>query len=103
MRVIWVLAVVLTAGSAYAQPVSYQLKGVVSVGQKPQVRITAAEKVTDIRLDLERDDGKKFTLKQAALAQGQAVTLNIGDGAVGKASYKGTISATGSTKWSDSI
>ena len=93
----------LTAGSAYAQPVSYQLKGVVSVGQKPQVRITAAEKVTEIRLDLERDDGKKLTLKQAALAKGQSVTLSIGDGAVGKASYKGTISATGSTKWSDSI
>ena len=103
MRAIWVLAVLLTAGTAYAQPVSYQLKGVVAVGQKPQVRITAAEKVTDIRLDLERDDGKKFSLKHGALAKGQAVTLNIGDGAPGKASYKGTISATGSAKWSDSI
>jgi outer membrane protein OmpA-like peptidoglycan-associated protein len=103
MRAIWVFAILLNAASAYAQPVSYQLKGVVPIGQKPQVKITAAEKVTDIRLELERDDGKKFTLKHAALAKGQAVTLNIGDGAAGKASYKGTISATGSTKWSDAI
>ncbi|HEY5921362.1 MAG TPA: OmpA family protein [Kofleriaceae bacterium] len=103
MRALCILFVLLMGGSAYAQPVSYQLKGVVSVGQKPQVRITAAEKVTDIRLELERDDGKKFTLKHGALAKGQAVTLNIGDGAAGKASYKGTISAQGSSKWSDAI
>jgi outer membrane protein OmpA-like peptidoglycan-associated protein len=83
--------------------VSYQLKGDVAIGDKPQVRITAAEPVTDVRLELERDDGKKLQLKHAKLAKGQAVTLNIGDGAAGKASYKGTISATGSTKWSSAI
>jgi outer membrane protein OmpA-like peptidoglycan-associated protein len=103
MRAIWILLVLLIAPAASAQPVSYQLKGDVAIGQKPQVRITAVDHVIDVRLELERNDGKKFSLRHAKLAKGHAVTLNIGDGAAGKASYKGTISATGSTKWSSSI
>lgn len=105
MRVLCALIVLLAAGSASAQPVSYQLKVDVPVGEKPQVRITAAEKVTDVRLELDRDDGKRFTLAHASLAKDQAVTLSIGDGAAGKASYKGTISAKvpGGSTWSDAI
>jgi outer membrane protein OmpA-like peptidoglycan-associated protein len=73
--------------------VSYAFKGEVPVGQKPQVRITAAAPVTDVKVTLKRSDGKVLTLKAGALAKGKAVTLNIGDGAAGKASYTGTISA----------
>jgi hypothetical protein len=105
MRVLCVLLVMFAASTAAAQPVSFQFRSVVDVGEKPQVRITAAQKVTDIRLDLERDDGKKFALKHAGLAKGQAVTLPIGDGTAGKAKYKGTISANvpGANKWSEQI
>ncbi len=99
------LIVILVAGTAAAQPVSYQLKVDVALGDKPQVRITAATKVTDLRIDLDRNDGKHFTLKHASLAKGQAVTLSVGDGAAGKASYKGTISAQvpGANKWSEAL
>lgn len=105
MRVLCLLLVMVMAGTAAAQPVSYQLRSVVNVGEKPQVRITAAQKVTDIALDLERDDGKKFKLAHKGLAKGQAVTLSIGDGAAGKAKYTGTISANvpGAAKWSEQI
>lgn len=104
MRRIVVLAVLLVAGTAGAQPVSYQLKSDVPAGEKPAIRVTAATKVTDLRLELERADGKHFTVKQGALAKGQAVTLTVGDGAAGKASYKGSLSAQvpGEPKrWSD--
>ncbi len=51
-----------------------------------------------------RDDGKDFHLRQPALAKGQSVMLAIGDGAAGKASYKGSISApVGSQQWSDQL
>lgn len=94
------------AGTASAQPVSYQLKGDVPQGEKPQLRVTAVTPVSDLRVELERDDGKHFTVKHAALAKGQAVTLNIGDGAAGKMSYKGTIStqvAGDKQRWSDAL
>lgn len=105
MRVISVLIVLAMAASAAAQPVSYQLRAEVSRGEKPQVRITAVQKITDLRLELERNDGKHFTLRHPGLAKGQTVTLSIGDGAAGKASYKGTISAKvpGATTWAEPI
>ena len=105
MRTLCVLVVMLVAGSAAAQPVSYQLKGDVPAGKRPQMRVTAAQAVKDVRLDLEREDGKRFTLRQGALGKGQSVTWMIGDGAAGKASYKGTISAqiAGGEKWSDQL
>ena len=74
--------------------------------QKPQVRVTAAQPVSDVRIELDRDDGKHVVVKQGALARNQAVTLSIGDGAAGKASWKGTISAqvTGEDhRWSDAL
>jgi outer membrane protein OmpA-like peptidoglycan-associated protein len=100
------IVVLLCAANAYAQPVSYQTKLDVPLGQKPQVRITAAQPVTDVRIELDRDDGKHVVVKQGALARNQAVTLSIGDGAAGKASWKGTISAQAAGadhRWSDPL
>src|SRR5258707_11126457 len=93
MRWIGLLVVLLSAGVAAAQPVSYELRGEVSLGQKPQLRLTAAQKVTEIHVELDTTDGKHIKLGYPALAKGQAVTLDIGNGAAGKLSYKGTISA----------
>ena len=99
-----VMVLLLVAGTAAAQPVSYALKGEVAVGEKPAIRVTAATKVTSVLIELDRDDGKHFTLKQGALAKGQAATLAIGDGAAGKASYKGSISAQSSAgAWKDTL
>jgi len=81
------------AGSARAQPVSYELHGDVQIGHKPMLVITAVQAVTDLRLELDRDDGKHFTVQRASLGKHQAVMLPIGDGAAGKAVYKGTLSA----------
>lgn len=96
----------LVAGAASAQPVSYQLKGEVPQGEKPQIRVTAATPVTGLEIALDRDDGKHFVMKHGTLAKGAQVTLNIGDGAPGKSSWKGTISvqAAGDAKrWSDQL
>jgi outer membrane protein OmpA-like peptidoglycan-associated protein len=105
MRWICISILVGVARLAAAQPVSFQLKLEVAQGEKPQIRITAAEKVADVRIDLDRSDGKHFTAKAAAIAKGQAVTLAIGDGAAGKASWKGTISAqpAGDKRWSQEV
>jgi outer membrane protein OmpA-like peptidoglycan-associated protein len=105
MRRICILVVLLVAGTARAQPVSFELRGDVPLGQKPMLRITAVQQVTDVRVELKRDDGKDFAMKQGALARGQAVTLPIGDGAAGKASYRGSISAkvVGGDRWSDEL
>ena len=104
MRALCILFVLLAAATADAQPVSFQLKGAVPVGQKPTLQITAAEAVTDLRIELDRADGKHFSLRHPALAKGKSVILPIGDGAAGKASYKGTIAAkVGAEKWSDAL
>jgi outer membrane protein OmpA-like peptidoglycan-associated protein len=67
--------------------------------------VTASEKVTDLRLDLSRSDGKKFSGKHPALEKDDTVSLPIGDGASGKASYKGTLSMTLSTgkRWTEQL
>jgi len=108
MRRICILLVLLVAGSAgtaLAQPVSFELKGDVPVGQKPVLKVIAVQPVTDVRIELKRDDGKAFTMRPGALAKGQSVTLAIGDGAAGKAAYKGSISAqvAGGQRWSDEL
>lgn len=109
MRRICLLAaamlVTLAAGAARAQPVSFELRGDVSLGQKPLLRVTAVQPVTELRVELKRDDGKAFTMRHAALAKGQAVTLSIGDGAAGKAAYEGSISAriVGGERWRDEL
>ena len=94
-RVRWVIAALcLFASTAFAQPVSFQLKGDV-------LAITATQEITDLRVELDRSDGKHFSLKQPTLAKGKSVTLKIG---AGRASYKGTIAAqVGRQKWSDQL
>ena len=108
MRGLWVLApalvVVLAAGPAAAQPLSFQLKADVPAGQKPMLRIRADQTIKDLRLELERDDGKQFTNRRATLARGQTVTFPIGDGSAGRARYTGTISArVGDREWSHEL
>jgi flagellar motor protein MotB len=92
------------AGVAAAQPVSFQLQGQVPIGQKPKLVVKATQSVSDIRVELERDDGKKLTLKWGVLAKGQSTTFELGDGKPGKSSFKGSISATvNGEKWSDQL
>lgn len=104
VRSLCLAILVALAAPAAAQPVSFQLRGQVPIGDKPQLQLTASVAVTDVRIELERDDGKKFSLRQATIAKGKSVTLAIGDGTAGKASYKGTISArAGGQTWSDQL
>ena len=93
MRGIVILAVLFAAGSARAQPVSYELHGDVQLGHKPVLEIRAVQPVTDLRLELTRDDGKHFAVQHGALGKNQAVMLPIGDGAAGRTTYQGTLSA----------
>ncbi|MEJ7596981.1 MAG: OmpA family protein [Kofleriaceae bacterium] len=98
------LSVVLFGiATAAAQPVRYELRGAVPVGEKPAIKFTAAQAVTSLQLELSRDDGKKFTLKHRALASGQSVTLAVGDGKPGNAAYKGalTVQVVGQGPWRD--
>ena len=98
------LVVAALGGVAAAQPVRFELRSQVVVGQKPAIKVIAAQPVTMVRIELDRDDGKHFSLRHARLDKGQAVTLLVGDGAAGKANYKGTLSATGPDgPWTDSI
>jgi outer membrane protein OmpA-like peptidoglycan-associated protein len=90
---------------AAAEPVSFALQGQVGAGQKPQLMVTASEKITDLRLELLRADGKKFSGRHAGLDKDETVSLPIGDGAVGKASYKGTLSmaVAGGKRWTEQL
>lgn len=99
------VTIVCAARLASAEPVTFALQGQVGSGQKPQLMVTASEKVTDLRLDLVRSDGKKFSGKHPALEKDDTVSLPIGDGASGKASYKGTLSMALSTgkRWTEQL
>ncbi|MGE0871154.1 MAG: OmpA family protein [Kofleriaceae bacterium] len=105
MRMLWAVIVMLAAGAAAAQPVSFAVKADVPIGQKPEIRLHAVQSVKNLRIELDRDDGKHFTVRHGALAKGQAVTLKIGDGSAGKASYKGSLSleVVGAGAWSDEL
>lgn len=98
MRYSLVTIAVLTCRVAFAQPVQFELHGEVSIGQKPQLQVRATENVSNVVLELDRDDGRHFTQKQAALAKGKAVVFPVGDGAAGKNSYTGTLSVKGWTE-----
>jgi outer membrane protein OmpA-like peptidoglycan-associated protein len=97
--------VLLAADSVAAQPVSFEIRADVPLGQKPQLRVRAREKVSDIRVELKRGDGKSFIVRHPRLARGQAVTLAVGDGAAGKARYQGTLSVRGAGegRWSQEL
>ena len=102
----WVIAsLLLIARAVAAEPMTFNLAGDVQTGKKPQLSIAASEPVTDIRIEIDRDDGKHFALRHAGLTKGQTVTLAIGDGAAGKASYKGTLSAqvAGGKRWTEEL
>lgn len=99
MRALVIL--IALAGVASAQPVSFQLNGDVAVGQKPQLQVRANENVTNLVLELDRDDGRRFTAKQASLTKGKAIVFPVGDGAAGKASYVGTLSVGGG--WTEKL
>ena len=87
---------------AVAQPVSFQLKNDVPAGARPSITLSAVEKVADIRIALQRDDGASFEIRHAGLAPGGMVTLPVGDGAPGKARYTGrlTLTIVGVEPWS---
>src|SRR3954464_14599443 len=97
--------VMLLVGTAHANPVSFAIQGDALTWKKPVLRVTAVTRVTDLRVELKRDDGKDFTMRQGALSKGQAVMLPIGDGAAGKAIYQGSISAqiVGGERWTDQL
>ena len=106
VRAPWLVAAFfLCLRAVAAQPVRFELRDKVPVGQKPMLKIVALQRVADIRLELDRDDGRRFASRHAALAKGQSVTLAIGDGAAGKAEYTGTISVSvaGEGRWSDGL
>jgi outer membrane protein OmpA-like peptidoglycan-associated protein len=90
---LWVVTALLLVlvRAAHAQPVSFELAGDVPIGQKPQLKVTAVEPVSDMRLELQRDDGKRFSQRQPGVAKGRTVALPVGDGAAGKSSYKGKL------------
>ncbi len=87
-----ILAILLVASTAAAQPVSFFMRGEVALGKKPVLEIRAVQSVTALKIELDRDDGKKFTMQHKALAKGASVKLEIGDGAAGEYQYKGTLS-----------
>ncbi|HEX2569013.1 MAG TPA: OmpA family protein [Polyangia bacterium] len=98
-----VLAAALLLGAGPSgDPITAQLKNDVPGGQKPTLTITAVERVANLRLELTRDDGQKFTLTHPALTPRQSVTLPIGDGQPGRAHYQGQLTMDLSDKrsWS---
>ncbi len=108
MRALLVAAVVLGLTTvAFADsppPITFRIKGEVLLGARPILELTAAVSVTDVRIELDRDNGKHLALREAKLAKGQVVSLPIGDGAAGKASYRGTIAATvGGSAWTNPL
>jgi outer membrane protein OmpA-like peptidoglycan-associated protein len=92
LPIVMLAAALLAPRIASAQPVSFQLRNDVPVGQKPQLLLRAEVKVTDIRLDLTRDDGQTFTVKHGPLGRGQRLALPVGDGKPGTAKWTGRIS-----------
>ena len=99
-----IAAAVLVARAAAADPLTFEVSADVPLGKKPLLRITASEPALDVRCELERDDGKKFALRPGKLGKGQSVTLTVGDGAAGKATYKGTLSAqVAGARWAEDI
>jgi outer membrane protein OmpA-like peptidoglycan-associated protein len=93
MRLLVLVLPLLVAASAAAQPLSFQIKADVPQGQTPLLRLRANQKVADVRLELERNDGKKFLQRRASMARGQTVVVKIGDGAAGRAKYRAELSA----------
>ena len=95
-------ALVLLPLAASAQPVGFQLKNDVAAGAKPTLSLQGVEKMTDLKIELTRDDGEKFSMAVPKLNPGELKVLPIGDGKPGKAHYEGILSGTvvGEGPWS---
>ncbi len=89
MRIL--IALLLLGGVAAAQPVEVSLKNQPPAGQKPSITLKAVQSIRQVRIELSRDDGKKFTVGHGALREGQTVTLPFGDARGGRAAWKGTL------------
>src|SRR5262245_47055833 len=82
------LALLLLLGD----PISFQLKNDVPVGQKPTLTVQAIDRVRDLRIELD-GGGAHVSLSQAAMGPGDRQSFPIGDGNAGKTHWKGKISA----------
>jgi outer membrane protein OmpA-like peptidoglycan-associated protein len=99
-----VVALIAWSATAAAEPVRYELATDVPAGRKPILRLHAAQRLTDLRVELVRGDGKHTTIRRALLAEGETAELVIGDGALGKASYDATLTATTADgAWRDAL
>jgi outer membrane protein OmpA-like peptidoglycan-associated protein len=82
------LALLLLLGD----PISFQLKNDVPVGQKPTLTVQAVDRVRDLKIELD-GGGAHVSLAQPALGPGDRASFPIGDGNAGKTHWKGKISA----------
>jgi outer membrane protein OmpA-like peptidoglycan-associated protein len=105
MRVLIMLCALVGIAAADGGPLRFRMRSQVPQGEKPILELTGVQAVTGLAIDLVRNDGKKFAVRQGAIAAGQVVTVPVGDGAPGKATYKCTFTAVlaGGTKWSDTV
>ena len=104
MRRVVVLLLLLVAGPASAQPVTFQIKQDVPAGQKPLLRVAAAQDLSKLTLELKRNDGKKFRQTRGSLRKGKTTVFKIGDGAAGKATYTGTLAGlAGGKPWTQRL
>jgi len=103
--IVALVALLVLPAVAAADPLSFKLDGDVVAGKKPLLSITANEPVSSLVLEGDRDDGKHFKQEHPGLARGATASLAIGDGATGKASYKGTLSAqvAGGKRWTEQL
>ena len=93
------------AAPAAAEPLRYELATEVMVGQRPTLRLHGAERLTALRIELVRDDGKRQTVRHPAIGEGDTVDVPIGDGAVGRHHWQATLTgqrADGSA-WRDQL
>jgi outer membrane protein OmpA-like peptidoglycan-associated protein len=85
------LCLLLLAPPAFADPAELTLHNQVPVGQRPSLTVKANDRLRGVHLELERDDGKRFTVDHGAMAEGQSATLAIGDGKAGRVRWKGKV------------
>src|SRR6185369_2119860 len=83
VRIVVLCSVLASATLASADPVSVQLKTDVPSGQKPSMVLTGNDTVSDVKVELARDDGQTFTQKVGALRPKQTATVPLGDGKPG--------------------
>lgn len=88
------IASALLGGPARAdgEPVAISMVTQVPVGKKPTVTIKALTRISNLVLDITRDDdGAKASYRVPALGPGQSKVFPLGDGAIGAFHYSGAI------------